>query len=116
MRAVADLANGVPMAAGTPLFAESAPPALWLILSGEVQLEGGAGHERRSVRGGDTIGALQMMAGIPLGVTATVVAGGVALRLNRADLFDLLGERPELLRQMFAGIFRMREAVQPVTA
>ena len=31
---------------------------------------------------------------------------GVALRIAREDLFDVLGERPELLRQMFAAMFR----------
>jgi hypothetical protein len=42
-----------------------------------------------------------------------VVQSGVALRIAREDLFDVLGERPELLRQMFAAMFR-RE--RPLTA
>jgi CRP-like cAMP-binding protein len=42
-----------------------------------------------------------------------VVRPGVALKIDRDDLFDILGERPELLRQMFAGMFR-RE--RPLTA
>ena len=33
--------------------------------------------------------------------------GGVALRIDRDELFDLLGERPELLRQLFEGMFRI---------
>ena len=32
------------------------------------------------------------------------------------DLFDLLGERPELLRQLFEGMFRMRGAAQATPA
>jgi hypothetical protein len=35
-----------------------------------------------------------------------VLRGGVALKLDRDDLFGLFGERPELLRQIFAGMFR----------
>jgi hypothetical protein len=30
----------------------------------------------------------------------------MALRLDREDLFALFAERPELLRQIFAGMFR----------
>ena len=41
--------------------------------------------------------------------TADVVRSGVALRINHDDLLDVLGERPELLRQMFASMFRMTE-------
>ncbi len=40
------------------------------------------------------------------GLAATVVAPGVALRIAREELFDVLGERPELLRQIFAAMFR----------
>jgi hypothetical protein len=46
------------------------------------------------------------MAGQPLGRTAAVTRSGIALRLDREDLFSLIGERPELLRQIFAGLFR----------
>jgi hypothetical protein len=48
------------------------------------------------------------MAGRPLGLSAAVARNGVALKIDRDDLFDLLGERPELLRQMFSGMFRMK--------
>jgi len=37
-----------------------------------------------------------------------VLHGGIALKLDRDELFDLLGERPELLRQLFEGMFRAR--------
>jgi hypothetical protein len=39
-------------------------------------------------------------------LAGTVVTAGVALRIVREELFDVLGERPELLRQMFAAMFR----------
>ena len=53
------------------------------------------------------------MAGRSLGRAAKVVADGIALKIDREDLFDVLGERPDLLRQMFAGMFK-RE--RPLTA
>ncbi len=48
-----------------------------------------------------------MLSGRPLGKNAEVLRGGIALKLDRDELFDLLGERPELLRQLFEGMFRM---------
>jgi CRP-like cAMP-binding protein len=48
-----------------------------------------------------------MLSGQPLGKIAEVVRSGVALRLDRDALFDLLGERPELLRQLFEGMFKI---------
>ena len=59
-----------------------------------------------TARGGDIIGVVDTMAGRSLGRSAKVVQGGVALKIDREDLFDVLGERPELLRQMFASLFK----------
>ena len=96
----------VTMTAGAPLFPESAPAALWMILSGEVSLAGSASAGPIQARSGDIIGSLQTLSGQPLGLAGTVVTAGVALRIVREELFDVLGERPELLRQMFAAMFR----------
>jgi hypothetical protein len=41
--------------------------------------------------------------------------GGVALKMDREDLLDVLSERPELLRQMFASLFK-RERERPLSA
>ncbi|HXW05754.1 MAG TPA: Npt1/Npt2 family nucleotide transporter [Vicinamibacterales bacterium] len=114
MRRLAELAAAVPMSEGATLFAESAAPALWLVLSGEVALTSSTGAEPLTARGGEIIGALSTMAGRPLGRSARVVKSGLALRIDRDDLFDLLGERPELLRQMFSGMFRIRTEMVPV--
>ena len=49
-----------------------------------------------------------MLSGQPLTYSACGRDGrGVALRIDRDDLFDLLGERPELLRELFEGMFRI---------
>jgi len=58
-------------------------------------------------RAGDVVGALWMLSGRPVNYSATVVRRGVALRIDREDLFDLVADRPDLLRQLFEGIFRM---------
>ncbi|MCA1561180.1 MAG: hypothetical protein LC804_13265, partial [Acidobacteria bacterium] len=110
MRTLAGIASTVSMTAGSQLFPESAPATLWLLLSGEVALTSTAGAPVETAVGGDTIGSFATMAGVSLGLAAQVVQSGTALRIDRGDLFDLLGERPELLRQMFAGMFRLQGA------
>jgi hypothetical protein len=87
MLQLAAITSTVPMTAGQVLFSESAPAALWMILSGEVTLGGGSTPSMRT-RAGDIIGSLHTLGGEPVG------------------LFEVLGERPELLRQMFAAMFR----------
>ena len=106
MRLIADITQTVTMKAASPLFAESSAPAMWVILTGEVSVENRAAGETATARGGDVVGAITTMAGRPLGRSADVLRGGVALKLERDDLFGLLGERPELLRQIFSGMFR----------
>jgi CRP-like cAMP-binding protein len=107
MTPLAGITRTVIMTAGQPLFAQSAPVALWLILSGEAALEDPSGGKPTVIGSGTIIGSLGMLAGRPLGRSADTVRGGVALKIDRDELFDLLGERPELLRQLFEGIFRI---------
>jgi CRP-like cAMP-binding protein len=107
MGALAGIAHTVTMTGGTALFAQSAPAALWLILSGEVSLDDPNEGGQVVARSGDVIGSLCMLSGQPLGKSADVLRGGVALRIDRDELFDLLGEPAELLRQLFEGMFRV---------
>ena len=106
MRYLADVAQVVTTKAGHSLFTESTPPAVWLLLAGEVVLESANGAPALTARGGDVIGSMSTMAGRGLGRSAVVRRDAVALRVDRDDLLSLTGERPELLRQLFAGLFR----------
>jgi CRP-like cAMP-binding protein len=108
MRQLAEIVEVVNYEPGATLFPESAAPALWVILSGDVALSGNAerGWPAATAGAGDVIGAVATLAGRQLGVSATAARPGVALRLDHGDLFALLGERPDLLRQMFSGLFR----------
>ena len=106
MQQLARIAVPAEMKPGAVLFPESALPGLWLLLTGELALESSTGEAPAVARGGDIVGSVNTMAGHNLGRSAKVVRGGTALKIDRDDLFDLLGERPELLRQMFAGMFR----------
>src|SRR4051812_9706983 len=117
MAALAAVTQTIVMKAGTPLFAESAPVALWVILSGEVSVAEVGGGNQTIAHAGDVIGSLSMLSGQPIGKTADVLRAGVALRLDRDDLFDVLSERPELLRQLFEGMFKIgAEAAVPTAA
>ncbi len=107
MSALVGITRTVIMTIGQPLFAESAPVALWLILSGEASLEDAADGAHRTIGAGNIVGSLCMLSGRPLGKSADVLRSGVALRIDRDELFEQLGERPELLRQLFEGIFRI---------
>jgi len=60
---------------------------------------------------GDVVGLYETMAGLPFGRTIHVTRRGSALRIERSDLFDLAGQRPALLQQMFEALFRSDEAV-----
>ena len=106
MQNLAAVAAPIQMSAGSVLFPESAPPAIWLELTGEVLLESSSGQPPATARGGDIIGSVNTMAGKSLGRSAKVIQAGIALKIDREDLFDVLGERPDLLRQMFAGLFK----------
>jgi ATP/ADP translocase/HEAT repeat protein/CRP-like cAMP-binding protein len=111
MRQLADVAQAVTLQRGAALFATSAPAALWLVLSGAVVLKGSDPDKPPiAVRGGEVIGSLEVMSGRSLGLAADVSENGLALRLDREDLFSLLSERPELLRQIFSGMFRVDAA------
>jgi HEAT repeat protein/CRP-like cAMP-binding protein len=108
MRHLADITTAVDLTPGASPFTESAAPALWLMLSGEMSLASSAANlPPRTVRSGDIMGALEVMSGEPLGLAAEVTQPGIALRLDREDLFALLSERPELLRQIFSALFRV---------
>src|SRR4029453_9570177 len=90
-----------------PLFSTSSPAALWLVLSGAVVLKDGPETAPIIAHAGEVIGSLEVMSGRSLGFNAEVMEEGTALRLDREDLFSLLSERPELLRQIFSGMFRV---------
>jgi CRP-like cAMP-binding protein len=106
MRFLTEAAQAVTMTPGTPLFVESSPPAIWFLLSGEIQLESSSGAPPLAATGGDVIGSISTMAGKGIGRTGKVIRGGLALKLERDDIFAQTSERPELLRQLFAGLFR----------
>jgi AAA family ATP:ADP antiporter len=109
--ALAAIASEVRLTAGTTLFTEADRPAIFVLISGELSIEGRM--ESASVASpSDVIGVYETLAGLNFDFHARVVQGGLALRIDREDLFDLLIQRSALLRQVFGALFR----TQPIVA
>ncbi len=111
MISLATIAEEECLAPGALLFGEADEPALYVLLSGEVSLESPLGEPPLTAGPNDAIAVCETLAGIPLGRRARVTRKGTALRIGREELFDLLGQRPSLLQQLFAALFR--EASSP---
>jgi CRP-like cAMP-binding protein/HEAT repeat protein len=86
-------------------------PGVLVILDGELVLEG-PGAEAVRARPGDVVALLETLGGLPLGRDVKAAAAGAALRIGHDELFDVLGDRPALLRRLFARLSNRRE--QPV--
>ncbi|HEY8549744.1 MAG TPA: Npt1/Npt2 family nucleotide transporter [Vicinamibacterales bacterium] len=108
--ALAAIVRQETLVAGQTLVVPSSPPALHVVLDGRVVISGADGEEEIEAGPGDSIGVFEAFAGLPLGRTVRVTAGGRALRLTHDDLFDLLGQQPDLLTYVFATLFGARRA------
>jgi len=97
---------------GVALFAETDSPAIYVVLDGDVRLDGGPTGP--AIAGpGSTIGVPETLAGVPIGRRAVVAREGQALRLDHDDLFDVLGDHVDLLQGLFSGLLRARQASAP---
>ena len=114
LAALAAITREVPLVAGETLFKAGDAPALYVVLAGELALEPEAGGDPQSAGAGDTVGVYETLAGAErTGWRAHVTQPGVALRVERDALFDLLTDRIELLQGLFSAMMRrpLRETV-----
>jgi ATP/ADP translocase len=83
------------------------PPAICIVLSGEMMLDvpDGAAVAPITVRAGDVVGLYETLAGVPVGRRQRIVHRTQALRIEREDFFDLLGQHPALLRHLLGALF-----------
>ncbi len=107
--ALADAAHRVTLTQGVTLCGEGAPPALLIVVDGDVLVDRPDGSQV-TAHAGDAIGLYESLAGRSVGA-ARVLRGGAALRLAREELYDLLADRPQLLQQLFTALFGARDRV-----
>ncbi|HJO39078.1 MAG: Npt1/Npt2 family nucleotide transporter [Vicinamibacterales bacterium] len=105
---LASIVHEVPLAKGQTLAEEADPPALCVVLSGELSLDAPSGTKSGEpvvAKPGDAIGVFETLAGVSIGRHAVALSDGMALHIGHDDLFDLLAHRPALLRQFFGALF-----------
>ena len=110
MRHLAVIAHQVELVEEPVLSGEADPPVVCIVLSGAVRLEAPDGSMPTLQAGpGDTVGMHAALAGTAASAASprrlTVAERGAALRIDHDDLFDLLGQRPDLLQQIFSALF-----------
>ena len=89
---------------------ESGPFGLGILLSGGLALTApDSPAPAATAEPGDAIGVYETLAGLDAGtleqLELVVTRPGSALQIERDELFDLLGYRPDMLQQIFAAIF-----------
>ena len=112
---LASIARQVPLETGQTLSDETDPPVLCMVLSGELALYASRGDQQPLIaRRGDVLGIYETLAGTQGGAVGrdplhlVVEREGSALKIEGEDLFDLLGQRPDLLQQLFSALFQGR--------
>jgi ATP:ADP antiporter, AAA family len=105
--ALAAVTRETPLVPGELLFREGDPPALYVLIEGELSLEPAAGGEPRFAGPGDTVGVFETLIGADTtGWRGHVTKGGRALRVEREALFDLLADRIGLLQGVYTALDR----------
>lgn len=96
---------------GTPLLTEAEPAAFILVLAGQVTIERPDGSGAHPVAAGEAIGAHAALCGTSARRRAYAASPGSVLRIESADLLQVLGERVGLLQRVFEAV-----AVRPADA
>ena len=102
------IAQDMAFEAGRAIGGEADACAILVLLSGEIALEPAEPSTGDAVvaRRGDVVGLYETLAGVPLGRRQVAITSGTALRIQREDLFDLMGQRQALLQQLLGALFR----------
>ncbi|MBI3400336.1 MAG: MFS transporter [Acidobacteria bacterium] len=101
--ALAAIAREVPVTDGADLLTQGEPAAIHIVLDGSVQVQANDGSAV-TAGPGDTIGIVETLGGGLAEARARGVAPGSALRIDRDALFDVLSDRIDLLRGLFAAM------------
>jgi len=104
--ALAAIAREFPLVDAERVFNEGDPPTLHIVLSGELSVQSPDDDgEAEVVRAGDVLGLHETLAGTSFDWRAKVVKGGMALRIDRDKLFEVLADQEDLLQALFSALF-----------
>lgn len=110
---IAQQAEQVRVAAGTPIATEGATSrALWVILTGEVELHV-AGRALGRLGPGDHLGEVSALSGEPLAVSATAATDVELVEIGHRELAALIEIVPPLARRLLRDL---AASVHPVAA
>lgn len=114
--ALTAIAQEFPLLKDERIFSEGDQPAIHIILSGELSVEPPEGTvgDALVVTAGDTLGLNETLAGTPLGWRGKVVREGLALRIERERLFEVLADHPDLLQGLFSSLFQSEPGTSTV--
>ena len=93
---------------GDVVSGQADPPAIFILLSGEMTLAvpDTAGIAPMTVRAGDVVGLYETLVGLPVGRTQRIVHRTRALRIERADFFDVMGQHPAVPGLVLGALFK----------
>jgi CRP-like cAMP-binding protein len=106
--ALTAIAQELPLVENESVFSEGDEPAIHIVLSGELSMQPpeDGGGDAQAVKAGDAVGLHETLAGIPFGWRGKVVKGGLALRIERERLYEVLADHVDLLQGLFSVIFQ----------
>jgi CRP-like cAMP-binding protein len=100
--ALSNVVVEVPLREGDTLFSRSDAPSIYILLSGELSVDVSEQPDPAIAGRGDELGVVPTLTGRPMGTRARVIREGAALRIQRGDLFDFLGDHVDLLQAVFS--------------
>lgn len=103
---LAGIAREIELIEGKALFGEGDPPSIWIVLDGEISMEGSETGEPTVASAGDVMGIDETLTGRPPGRQGQARQNGAALRIERGPLFDLLSNRVDFLQGIFGALFQ----------
>jgi CRP-like cAMP-binding protein len=109
---LAAVARGTPIERSRVLATEESAPAIYHVLAGGIRIEG-ADAGLGVIAPGESIGAAETLAGLPVRWRITGEWDGSVLVLGRDELFEVLSGDVELLQGLFSGALRSRRADRP---
>jgi len=106
--ALTAIAQELPLLKDERIFSEGDQPAIHIILSGELSIEPpeDGGGNALAIKAGDALGIDETLAGTSFGWRGNVVTEGLALRIERERLFEVLADRVDLLQGLFSSLFQ----------